>query len=290
MLRVSFKTKAYLFALFLLIAWWLTPVFLKQATHSLFREFQAPAWTGLSYLRDLRSYWALRAQSKARLVEAGVDLARLNAAYSVRNQQARATEEENRRLEEFFDLPPLTEYRYEIARVIRRDLNSWWQTLTIRKGRPSGIRQGQAVIFSGGVVGRISEAGAYTSTVQLLSDPRFRTAARFEGDRRPVEFRGTVNPGLRPATGTVSTVPPDLTVELGEPRRLTSSRLGGTFPDGLTLGWVHSLQTTPDGLFQQGPVRLDARLLHVREIAVLVPVSTQSDRSNSPTEPTEAAP
>lgn len=284
MLRLPFRTKAVLTVLLLLLIWWLSPVFLKQATRSIFREFQAPAWTGLSYLRDLRSYWALRAQDKATLIEAGVDLARLNAAYSVRNQQARAIKDENRRLEQFFDLPPLTEYRYEIARVIRRDLNSWWQTLTIRKGTPSGIRKGQAVIFSGGVVGRIHEAGAYTSTVQLLSDPRFRAAAHFEEDRRPVEFRGTVNPGLRPASGSVSTVPPDLQVDLDEPRRLISSRLGGTFPDGLTLGWVHSLQTSSDGLFQQGPVRLDARLLHLREVAVLVPVGQPSESSES-TEP-----
>lgn len=280
--RLSFATRALLLSLFLFAVWWFSPLFLKRATETVFQEFQAPAWTGLSYLRDLRSYWTLRGQEKETLIEAGADLSRLNAAYSIRNQRAAAIEAENERLEAFFNLPPQPEHRYEIARVVRRDLNSWWQTMTIRKGVTAGVAKGQAVVFSGGIVGRIQRANAYTSTVQLLSDPRFRTAAHFEGDDRPVEYRGKMHAGLAPAAGEVSTVPPDIEVSLQEPQRLTSSRLGGTFPDGLTLGWVYDLQPTPEGLFQFGPVRLDPRLRQLREVAVLVPVRPPNDSEPAP--------
>ncbi|NBD37056.1 MAG: rod shape-determining protein MreC [Verrucomicrobia bacterium] len=285
MLRLSFSTKALLLALLLFSFWWFSPLFFKRVTATVFQEFQAPAWTGLSYLRDLRSYWSLRGQDKETLIEAGADLARLNSAYSIRNQRAAAIEEENERLEAFFDLPPRRDYRYEVARVVRRDLNNWWQTLTIRKGLTAGVREGQAVVFSGGVVGRILRANAYTATVQLVSDPRFRTAAHFEGDTRPVEYRGQLHSGLGSAAGEVSTVPPDLEVELKEPLQLTSSRLGGTFPDGLTLGWVYHLEPTPDGLFQYGPVRLDPRLRQLREVAVLVPVEAANGNSAAPLQP-----
>ena len=268
--NLTYQAKSLLLVLLLLLVWWFIPAFLKRWSGVIFQEFQAPAWTALSYISDLRSYWAMRGHSKSDLIEAGVDLARLNAAYALRNQQADGIEREIRRLEAFFELPSLNEYRYEVARVVRRDLNAWWQTLTIRKGLNSGIEAGQAVVFAGGVVGRISSVGAYTATVELISSPLFRTAAHFEGDDRPVEFRGGVNPGLQPASGFVATVPADVVATLRKPLRLTSSRLGGNFPDGLTLGWVYSLDPSPDGLFQSGKVMLDPRLQSLREVAVLV--------------------
>ena len=277
--NLTYQAKSLLLFLLLILLWWFSPVFLKRWTGNLFHEFQAPAWTALSYLRDLRTYWSTRTYSKSELIEGGIDLSRLNAAYAVRNQRSDAFEEEVRRLEAFFGMPSYTQYRYEVARVVKRDLNGWWQSLTIRKGTSHGIQPGQAVVFSGGVVGRVDTVAAYTATVELISSPRFRSVAHFEGDNRPVEFRGGENPGLQAASGNVATVPADIEVTLRDPVRLTSSRLGGVFPDGLTLGWVYSLEASPDGLFQSGKVKLDPRLQSLREVAVLVPLAPRGDPS-----------
>ena len=270
--HLTYQAKSFLLVLLLIILWTIAPSILKRFTGRAFEEFQAPAWTGLSYMRDIHSYWGSRLHSKGALIEAGIDLSRLNAAYALRNQQADVMEAEIRRLESLFSLPSHPQYRYEIARVVRRDLSTWWQSLTIRKGLADGIEPGQAVVFAGGVVGQISKVYAYTATVELISSPRFRTAAHFEGDPRPVEFRGGINPGLQFASASVYTAPADLTASLKEPLRLTSSRLGGAFPDGLTLGWVHRLELAPDALFQSGTVRLDSRLQSLSEVAILIPL------------------
>lgn len=276
MLRnLTYQTKALLLVLMVLALWWFLPGVIKRWVGPAFGEFQAPAWAGASLLQDVQSYWTLRSHSRKELIEGGIELSRLNAAYAVRNQQLDLLEQEVRNLESFFDLPSLPQYRYEVARVMRRDINAWWQMLHIRKGQSHGLRPGHAVIFAGGVVGRIHSVTAYTAQVELLSSPRFRAAAHFEGDTRPVEFRGSNQHGLRPAVGEVSTVPADISVSLERPMRLTSSRLGGVFPDGLTLGYVYRLNPTPDGLFQRGSVRLDPRLLELREVAVLVPVEAE---------------
>lgn len=275
----TYQAKSLLLVLLLLALWWVTPVIVKRWTGVLFEEFQAPAWTALSYLRDMHAYWSARTHSKSELIESGVDLSRLNAAYALRNQQADSMEREVRRLEDFFDLPSHDQFRYEVARVVKRDLTAWWQTVIIRKGLNYGIEPGQAVVFAGGVVGRIASVNAYTATVELISSPLFRAAAHFEGDDRPIEFRGGINPGLREANGLVANVPADIGVTLKEPRRLTSSRLGGTFPDGLTLGWVYRLEPSPDGLFQSGLVRLDPRLQSLREVAVLIPLEARQEGS-----------
>ena len=96
--NITYQAKSFLLVLLLLLLWWVTPVFFKRWTGVVFEEFQAPAWTALSYMRDLRSYWSGRTQSKSELIEAGVDLSRLNAAYALRNQRTDSLERELRRM------------------------------------------------------------------------------------------------------------------------------------------------------------------------------------------------
>ena len=275
--RLTLQGKAILTMAAVFAVWWTLPVFLKSFARASFFEFQAPSWIALSYLEDLQDFWGKRTRSENELIAAGVELARLNSAYEVRNQQARAWEAEIRRLENLLDLPRLPEHRYEVARVVRRDLTAWWQRLTIRKGKVHGLQPGQAVIYRGGVVGKIAEVHLYTAEIELLTSPRFRVAAHFEDDLRPILFQGGDNQPLSAPRGLLSNAPPDLRPEPGRALRVVTSRLGGVFPDGLTLGYVDQLELARDGLFQTGTVRLDPRLLELREVAVLVPLTGPSE-------------
>lgn len=277
--NVSNQRKSLLLVLLLLALWWFTPIMVKRWTRVAFYEFQAPAWTALSYLRDLQDYWSIRNRSKTELIEAGIDLSRLQAAYALNNQRMEYLEGEIERLEGYLSMPSLPEYRYEVARVIRRDLNAWWQQLIIRKGVNHGLRKGQAVVYRGGVVGRIVKVNAYTATVELISSPNFRTAAHVEGDSRPVEFRGVPNQGLSPPEGFASNVPADVDATHNDPVRLVSSRLGGTFPDGYTLGYIYKLDVSHNGIFQNGSVKLNSDLSSLQEVSVLVPLEPEETGS-----------
>jgi len=66
-------------------------------------------------------------------------------------------------------------------------------------------------------------------------------------------------------------VPPDIANNPSNPRRLVTSGLG-EFPPGLTIGYVTRLETSADGLFQNGEVSLDPRLSELTEVTVLVPL------------------
>lgn len=274
--RFSYQAKSLILGILIFVLWWATPMAFKRFTKVTFYEFQAPSWTAISYLHDLQDFWNYRQRSKNELIEAGMDMARLHAAYTLRNQRADAIESEIGRLEAFFRLPEDGNFRYEVARVIRRDMNQWWQTLTIRKGRIHGVEPGQAVVFAGGVVGRVKEVHHYTAVVELISSPRFRTAAHVQGDLRPVEFQGGLNPGLGPSKAIVRTVPADIHLSEGDALHLVSSRLGGVFPDGLYLGTIQTLKIDEDGIFQEGRVRLSPELNKIREVAVLILLESQS--------------
>lgn len=253
--------------------WFVLPVFLKNFARDTLYEFQAPLWTASSVVRDLQTTLHLRTRPRSELVEALRDLSRENALHRLERGHRELDAEYIRRLEHLLNLPSRPEYQYEIARVVRRDLNAWWQRLTIRKGRDYDIPVGAAVVFAGGVVGRVVEVHAFTSEVELVSSPLFRMAAQFEGDLRPVTYNGARHTQFSIPQGRVSDVPPDLQPSPGRPLTLVSSELGGVFPAGLTIGTIHELAPGRDGLFQTGPVRLDERLLTLREVSILIPLT-----------------
>jgi len=265
-----------------LVAWWIVPTLSKSFLPFLrvsFTEFQAPAWIVTSYLDDLEEFWARRSHSKIELIEAGQTLARQKAFYQLLDQRNNTLETEVMRLETILNMPSRREFRYEVARVIRRDLSAWWQQIVIRKGDDYGITEGAAVIFAGGVVGRVIEVNAFTSRVELITSPNFRMAASFEGDDRPVVFQGVPQSGFGAPTGAVRDAPQDLVANTHEPLQLISTRLGGTFPPGLIIGKVGWLEPGSSGIFQAGEVQLDERLLSLHEVSVLIPLTPTSLRS-----------
>lgn len=257
------------------IAWLLLPTALKRLGRLSLFELQAPVELAPSYVRDLQEFWSLRTRSKTELIEAGRDLARLTASYELRAQENVELRAELARLEALLGLPAFNTYRPEPARVVRRDFNGWWQRLVIRKGRNFGISLGSPVVFSGGVVGRVSEVGAHTSVVELISSPGVRLAASVEGDQRPISYQGGINAPFAAPRGAVEFVPLDIFATPAMPRRLVTSGLGGVFPPGLIIGSVVKLEPSTDGLFKSGEVALDPRLSELREVTVLVPLNPE---------------
>jgi rod shape-determining protein MreC len=259
----------------IIVAWMLVPVAIKTFLRASFFELTAPVTVAASRVRDLQAFWSLRLHSKSELIEAGRDLARLNSSYELAVQQNSELKAEVGRLESLLRLPSFTQYRYEHARVARRDFSGWWQRIVIRKGKNFGLVVGAPVVFTGGVVGRVSEVRATTSVVELISSPNVRLAGVVEGDSRPISFQGGINPTFAPPTGVVEFVPLDILASPAAPKRLVTSGFGGVFPPGLTLGTIIRASIGSDGLFQAGEVKLDERLGSLTEVTVLVPLTKE---------------
>ncbi len=254
-------------------AWWIVPAVAKSFVRVGFDEFQAPVWIASSYLDNIGNFWSQNSHSKEDLILAGRDLARQQAFYELKIQQNQTLEKEVARLESILEMPSRIEFRYEVARVIHRDLNLWWQQIVIQKGRNYGITEGAAVVFEGGIVGRVIQVNSLTSKIELVSSPHFRMAASFEGDGRPVVYKGVPQNGFGSPIGEVNDAPEDLRASSRNPLRLVSTGLGGTFPPGLTVGNVAWMEPGSSGIFQTGDVRLDKRLLSLHEVTVLVPLN-----------------
>jgi rod shape-determining protein MreC len=256
-------------------AWLVVPVLLKSFARVSFYEFTAPVAVTASKLHDLQEFWKFETHSKAELLEAGRDQARLFSSYSFSVQQIAELQSQVTRLESLLRLPSYANYRSEHARVVRRDFSAWWQRMIIRKGKNYGIPIGAPVVFSGGVVGRVTEVYAYTAVVELISNPSVRIAAAVEGDERPMSFQGGNNPTFGPPSGVIEFVPLDIFASAAAPKRLVTSGHGGVFPPGLTLGSVVKVEASTDGLFKTGEVQLNPNLSSLTEVTVLVPTSPE---------------
>ncbi len=63
----------------------------------------------------------------------------------------------------------LSEYTYVNATVVNRNMGYWYNNLTIDKGSKNGIKEGDAVITSNGLIGKIVNVSNFSSTVKLLT-------------------------------------------------------------------------------------------------------------------------
>jgi len=255
------------------MAWLALPVFFKSLVKKGFYEFQAPVSLASSYARDLQDFWSARTKSKNELYEAGQSLARLNAGYQIAALENQSLQEEISRLENLLQLPSRPDYQYEIARVVERDFNAWWQRITIRKGKNHGIPVGAPVVFVGGVVGRVSEVHAYTSIVDIISNNHLRLAVVIDGDNRPMSYRGGGSESFAQPVGIAEFIPTDIQIADTENRPiLITSGMGGVYPAGLKVGELRRLRQGAGGMFYDGEVELDPRLASLTEVAVMIQI------------------
>lgn len=261
------------------VAWMVLPTVVKTLSRATFFELTAPITVAAERIRAIRDFWALRLHSKDELITAGRDVAHALASYEFAAQQNEELRATIGRLESLLRLPSYSAYRYEHARVARRDFSGWWQRIVIRKGRNHGIPLDAPVVFTGGVVGKVTEVHAATAVVELISSPNVRLAGVVEGDTRPIAFQGGINRTFAPPFGIVESMPLDIIVTPTAPKRLVTAGFGGVFPPGLTLGTITRAEKGSDGMFQSGEVRLDERLGSLTEVTVLVPVSAGPEAS-----------
>ena len=63
----------------------------------------------------------------------------------------------------------LSEYTYINATAVNRNIGYWYNNLTIDKGSKNGIKKGDAVITSNGLIGKVTNVSNFSSTVKLLT-------------------------------------------------------------------------------------------------------------------------
>ncbi len=146
-------------------------------------------------------------------------------------QTALLLKAENQSLKDLLNVIPEPEQSYISTRVIGDSGSSYVRSLLIQAGKEDGVVEGQAVMGSQGMIGRVIEVGNRASRILLLNDINSHIPVVIEGSNQKAILAGTNEDLL-----TLDHLPQDTLVEVGA-RVITSSH-GGMFPQGLPIGKV----------------------------------------------------
>jgi len=190
--------------------------------------------------------------SRAKLVAENDRLKAENAALGMVRSDADAVAAENVRLRKLLGFAERTPGKWIAAPVLSRGGAAGVRhVLRLGRGSRDGVKPYATVAVPDGLVGRVEEVSAAACTVRLITDPEMRVACEVEtGDDAFGSVFGIVAGGgaraLSPdSEGTVIySVSPlmlrHIKRDLALPPRakLVTSGLGGTYPRGLSVGFL----------------------------------------------------
>lgn len=130
------------------------------------------------------------------------------------------------------------------AKVVNNNLNNENNYITLFRGSNQGVSTDMAVVGPAGVVGRVIAVGPNYCRVMSLLNHLSRVAAVLKKDN----YQGSLEwDGEDPAYLTLRNVPKSAKVVKGD--SVLTSDLSGSFPPGLMIGTVSSIQTQAQSNF-----------------------------------------
>ena len=186
------------------------------------------------------------------------------AALELENQRLRTGGQENQRLRQLLDLPPVSGRPVKPVEILSFSGEGLVTAATLSGGRRAGIHDGDAVVTIDGLLGRVSEVYETQSRAVLLADPNLTVACEVEstGVLGVVRFVSSPHPRL-----VLTHVPLGDTVRVGE--RVLTSGLSHLFPRGLLVGRIAAVGRDVSGLTQDIEIDPAARLSRVRHAFVV---------------------
>lgn len=175
-------------------------------------------------IRDATDLWNLRDEN-VRLREENEKLRRWQSI-------ALALDAENRRLKANLHWIPDPPASFVTARVVADAGGVYAKAVLLSVGPNHGIRKGEIALDERGLVGRITEVGARTARVLLITDLNSRIPVILESSRAHAILVGTNGPRPRLMYWPEGVMPQE-----GE--RVVTSAEANAFPANLPVGTVH---------------------------------------------------
>ena len=186
-------------------------------------------------------------------------------------------QQENARLRALLDVGQRFHGATTAAEVLYTGRDPFTQKLFVDKGESAGVQPGQAVIDEVGVVGQVTRVFPYMAEVTLVTDKDYAVPVRVErsGVRSVLYGAGT---GRLPELRFLS---PNSEIQSGD--RLVTSGIDGTYPAGLAVAQVVSVERETGQIFARVTCRPLAGVDKSPHVLILGPVAAL------PRRPEEAA-
>ncbi len=248
----------YAFLIFVLLSIGLMIV--GKAKPAIVESFRSSTIDGLAPILDVVTRPVLFAD---KIIDAGRDIIALRGENErLRADYARLAEwqnsaitlqNENRELRNLLKFKTEPGLAYISARVIADTGGPFARGLIVTAGKTDGVKVGMAAVTGDGLVGRVVEAGDWSSRILLITDLNSRIPVLIpgSGDRAILAGDNSSEPKLL-------FMPRDATI--ADDARVVTSGHGGIFPPNLMIGTV----IEKDGVYKVSPIADLGRVTYVR--------------------------
>ncbi len=219
---------------------------LSDGLAPIFAVVSAPIARIEAVVTEFADLWAMR-EENARLRAENENLRRWQAV-------ALALDSENERLKASLRWIPDPNGSFVTARVVADAGGVYAKAVLLSVGPNHGVKKGQIAVDEHGLIGRITEVGARTARVLLITDLNSRIPVILESSRAHAIMVG--NNGVRPR---LQFWPEGVQPKEGE--RVVTSAEANAFPANLPVGTVHY---SPAGTAEVEPSAMLQKLEVVR--------------------------
>lgn len=133
------------------------------------------------------------------------------------------------------------------ANIIGRSISGYLKTIIIDRGEEDGVKQNQAIISQGFLVGTVKHVFPKSAEIILITDNNSLVPVVLQDSRGTGMLRGGFG-GL-----TVEDIPLNIPIKKGE--QIVTSGLGGDVPMGLMVGTVEDVVSREGEIFQKVTVK-----------------------------------
>lgn len=163
------------------------------------------------------------------------------------------------------------------ASIISRDRTQWYSSFTIDRGSKDGVKPGDPVVTSEGLVGKVTQVSVSSSTVTSILDPSVSVG---------VLVSETGDPGLTQGDLTlmsdgefkVAYLSKDSAVSTGN--IIVTSGRGGVFPKNLKVAMVQTVKTESSGMSLYAVCRPIVNPSEVKSVFIITDFSGKSAASS----------
>ncbi len=188
-----------------------------------------------------------------------------NNALLAENTRLKEFEGENTSLRQQLNFSTSHHYSLLPATIIGKEPVNFIKYLTLDQGQTSGIKENMVVVSPEGLlVGKVIKVDTWQSQVLIITDGESSVPAMVQSTRTDGIVKGqSFGYGL-----TMELVPVDVPLKKNDV--IITSGLGGTFPKGLFLGVVSSVESNPSDIFQQAVIRPQINFNQLETVAILL--------------------
>lgn len=189
---------------------------------------------------------------------------------------------ENERLRQLLEIKEsyAGQWNMVTAKVVSRDINNWYESITIDKGSNDGLANDMAVVDKSGLVGRLANVTQNTADVLLIVDSMGSLGAMLQNSRTQGVLAGI---GGGKGLLKLKNLPYNADVQLNE--IIVTSGQGGVFPAGIQVGTVVKVSSALNGLSQEVIVEPFSDFDKLEEVLVLTTKMEKTDTAANTGQP-----